>query len=91
MVVDELSDVERLLGIPESRKIRYSIIKSKSSCKRTCKGKWKKYEDLKLVVTHMGGGVSVGVINMEKSSLNKSRWRIPSTRKSRRSTGWRTY
>ena len=61
VVVDELSDVARLSGVPELRRISiFHALNQKAVAKRLAKESGKKYEDLKLVVTHMGGGVSVG-------------------------------
>ena len=60
VVVDELQDVARISGIPElPRKSIFHALNQKAVAKRYAKEKGKKYEDLNLVVVHMGGGVSV--------------------------------
>lgn len=61
IVVDELTDVARISGIPEiKRKSIFHALNQKAIAKRYAKEKGVKYEDLNLIVTHMGGGVSVG-------------------------------
>lgn len=61
VVVDELSDVARLSGVPELRRISiFHALNQKAVAKRFAKESGKRYEDFNLVVTHMGGGVSVG-------------------------------
>ena len=61
VVTDELADVARLSGTPDiPRKSKFHALNQKAVAKRLAKESGKKYEDLKLVVTHMGGGVSVG-------------------------------
>lgn len=61
VVVDELEDVARLSGVPElPRKSIFHALNQKAVAKRYAKENGKKYEDVNLVVVHMGGGVSVG-------------------------------
>lgn len=61
IVVDELTDVARISGIPEiQRKSIFHALNQKAIAKKYAKDKGVKYEDLNLIVTHMGGGVSVG-------------------------------
>ncbi|ADL53344.1 butyrate kinase [Clostridium cellulovorans] len=61
VVVDELDDVARLSGLPElPRKSIFHALNQKAVAKRYAKETGKKYEDLNLIVCHMGGGVSVG-------------------------------
>ncbi|MBL4933853.1 butyrate kinase [Clostridium paridis] len=61
VVVDELEDVARLSGVPElPRKSKFHALNQKAVAKRYAKEHNKKYEDVNLVVVHMGGGVSVG-------------------------------
>lgn len=60
VVVDELQEVARISGIPElPRRSIFHALNQKAVAKRYAKEKRKKYEDLNLVVVHMGGGVSV--------------------------------
>ncbi|MDD6400595.1 MAG: butyrate kinase [Lachnospiraceae bacterium] len=61
VVVDELQDVARLSGHPElPRTSIFHALNQKAVAKRYAKEKGVKYEDLNLIVVHMGGGVSVG-------------------------------
>lgn len=61
VVVDELEEVARLSGVPEiPRKSKFHALNQKAVAKRYGKESGKGYENLNLIVTHMGGGVSVG-------------------------------
>ncbi|MBE6063357.1 MAG: butyrate kinase [Clostridium butyricum] len=60
VVTDELADVARLSGVPElPRKSIFHALNQKAVAKRYGKESGKGYENLNLVVVHMGGGVSV--------------------------------
>ncbi|MBK1812487.1 butyrate kinase [Clostridium sp. YIM B02505] len=61
VVVDELEEVARLSGVPElPRKSKFHALNQKAVAKRYAKENGKSYEDVNLIVVHMGGGVSVG-------------------------------
>ncbi len=61
VVVDEMTDIARISGLPEiERKSIFHALNQKAVAKRYAKEQGKKYEDLNLIVAHMGGGVSVG-------------------------------
>lgn len=61
VVVDELEDVARLSGHPDfPRTSIFHALNQKAVAKRYAKETGKAYEDLNLIVVHMGGGVSVG-------------------------------
>ncbi|MBR6402800.1 MAG: butyrate kinase [Eubacterium sp.] len=61
VVVDELDDVARISGVPELPRVSiFHALNQKAVAKRYAKESGKKYEDLNLIVVHMGGGVSVG-------------------------------
>lgn len=61
VVVDELQDVARLSGHPLFPRISiFHALNQKAVAKRYAKEVGKAYEDLNLIVVHMGGGVSVG-------------------------------
>lgn len=61
VVVDELTDVARISGMPElPRRSIFHALNQKAVARRYAKEQGKKYEDLNLLVIHMGGGVSVG-------------------------------
>lgn len=64
VVVDELDDVARFSGMPEiPRKSKFHALNQKAVAKRYAKEIGKSYNDLNLIVVHMGGGVSVGAHN----------------------------
>ena len=61
VVVDELMPEARLSGVPEIPRISiFHALNQKAVAKRYAKESGKNYEDLNLIVVHMGGGVSVG-------------------------------
>ena len=61
VVVDEMKDIARISGMPEiKRKSIFHALNQKAVAKRYAKENNKKYEELNLIVTHMGGGASVG-------------------------------
>ena len=61
VVVDELTDKARLSGMPElPRRSIFHALNQKAVARRFAKENGKRYEDLNLIVIHMGGGVSVG-------------------------------
>ncbi len=61
VVVDELDKIARLSGVPElPRKSIFHALNQKAVAKRYAKENSKNYEDINVIVAHMGGGVSVG-------------------------------
>ena len=61
VVVDELNDLARISGMPEiERASIFHALNQKAIARRFASENNKKYEDINLVVAHMGGGVSVG-------------------------------
>lgn len=61
VVVDELQTVARYSGVPElPRTSVFHALNQKAVAKRYAKEIGKAYESLRLIVVHMGGGVSVG-------------------------------
>ena len=61
VVVDELEAVARISGVPElPRKSKFHALNQKAVAKRFGKESKRGYENLNLIVVHMGGGVSVG-------------------------------
>lgn len=61
VVVDELEEVARLSGVADiPRKSKFHALNQKAVAKRFGKESGKGYDNLNLIVTHMGGGVSVG-------------------------------
>ena len=61
VVVDEMEDVARFTGHPEF--VRHSIfhaLNQKATARKYAKSVDKPYEELNLIVAHLGGGISVG-------------------------------
>ena len=60
VVVDELQDIARISGVPElPRRSIFHALNQKAVAKRYARENGKGYDDLNLVIVHMGGGVSV--------------------------------
>ena len=67
VVVDELQDVARYSGMPEIKRVsKFHALNQKAVAKRYGKESGIGYENLNLIVVHMGGGVSVGAHNHGK-------------------------
>jgi len=61
VVVDEMDEIARISGMPEiQRKSIFHALNQKAVAKRYAKEHGKKYEELNLIVAHLGGGISVG-------------------------------
>jgi butyrate kinase len=61
VVVDELMPSARFSGVPELPRVSiFHALNQKAVAKRYAKEAGKPYESLRLIVVHMGGGVSVG-------------------------------
>lgn len=61
VVVDEMMPIARYSGVPELPRVSiFHALNQKAVAKRYAKETGKKYEELSLIVVHMGGGVSVG-------------------------------
>jgi butyrate kinase len=61
VVVDEMQDVARISGMPElERKSIFHALNQKAVARRYAAENGKDYDDVNLIVVHMGGGVSVG-------------------------------
>lgn len=62
VVVDEMEPIARLSGMPLiERKSIFHALNQKAVARRTAKELNKRYEDLNLIVVHMGSGITVGV------------------------------
>ncbi|MGL4402573.1 MAG: butyrate kinase [Fusobacteriaceae bacterium] len=62
VVVDEMEEVARVSGMPElPRKSIFHALNQKAVARRYCIENGKKYEEVNLIVAHMGGGISVGI------------------------------
>lgn len=61
VVVDELEPIARLTGLPElERKSIFHALNQKAVAKRYAKQVEMPYEEMRLIVAHMGGGITVG-------------------------------
>ena len=61
VVVDEMSDIARISGLKGIHRISiFHALNQKAVAKKYAKTVKKRYEDLNLIVCHMGGGISVG-------------------------------
>lgn len=61
VIVDELDSVARITGRPEIEKRSiFHALNQKAVAKRFAQSINKKYEELNLIVAHLGGGISVG-------------------------------
>jgi len=61
VVVDELDDIARFSGHPEiPRKSIFHALNQKAIARTHAKSIMRNYEDLNLIVVHLGGGISVG-------------------------------
>ena len=61
VVVDELQDVARIAGHPLFERVSiFHALNQKAVARSYAKSLNKKYEDLNLIVAHLGGGISVG-------------------------------
>ncbi len=61
VVVDEMDEIAKVSGIPElQRKSIFHALNQKAVARRAAKDINQKYEDVNLIVAHMGGGITVG-------------------------------
>jgi butyrate kinase len=61
VVVDELQDVARISGQPELPRLSiFHALNQKAIARTHARSLNRKYEDLNLIVAHLGGGISVG-------------------------------
>ncbi len=61
VVVDEMHDLARFTGHPEfERASIFHALNQKAVARKYAKSVDKKYEELRLIVVHLGGGISIG-------------------------------
>ena len=61
VVVDELQDIARVSGHPLFKRISiFHALNQKSIARQHAKSIMKRYEEMNLIVVHMGGGITVG-------------------------------
>lgn len=62
VVVDEMAPIAKLSGMPSiERKSIFHALNQKAMARKAAAQYGRNYEDLNLIVTHMGGGITVGV------------------------------
>ncbi|KXG75079.1 butyrate kinase [Thermotalea metallivorans] len=65
VVVDEMDDVARISGMPEiERKSIFHALNQKAVARRAAKEMGKSYQEVNIIVAHLGGGISVGAHHM---------------------------
>lgn len=61
VVVDEMHDVARISGMPEIDRVSiFHALNQKAVARRAAAELGEKYEEVNLIVAHLGGGISVG-------------------------------
>ncbi len=61
VVVDELDDLARISGLPQlPRRSKFHALNQKAAARRAAKALACSYQELNLIVAHMGGGISIG-------------------------------
>ncbi len=61
VVVDEMEDVARISGHPEFKRMSiFHALNQKATARSYARLMNKRYEELNLVIAHMGGGISIG-------------------------------
>jgi butyrate kinase len=62
VVVDELVDIARLSGHPDLPRLSmFHALNSRAAARKAAKSMGRKYEEVSLIVAHLGGGISVGL------------------------------
>lgn len=61
VVVDEMEQIAKISGVPSiERKSIFHALNQKAVARRVAQEFNKKYEDMNLIITHMGGGITIG-------------------------------
>jgi butyrate kinase len=61
VIVDELDEMARISGMPEIPRVSiFHALNQKAVARRYAREHWKKYEELNLIIVHLGGGITVG-------------------------------
>ncbi|WP_339187229.1 butyrate kinase [Bacillus sp. FSL M8-0025] len=62
VVVDEMSVLAKVSGMPEiERKSIFHALNQKAIARKAAASLGKRYENMKMIITHMGGGITIGV------------------------------
>jgi butyrate kinase len=60
IVIDELQDVARISGLPDfPRRSTFHALNQKAMARKYASERGKKYEEIDIIVAHLGGGISV--------------------------------
>ena len=61
VVFDKLEDVARITGVPSFRRVSiFHALNQKATARSYSRLLNRRYEDLNLIIAHMGGGISIG-------------------------------
>jgi len=61
VVVDEMEEIAKITGIPEIRRISiFHALNQKAAAREASRQLQKEYEECRLIISHLGGGISVG-------------------------------
>ncbi len=61
VVVDEMADIARITGLPEIRRISiFHALNQKAAAREAANKIGKPYQNCRLIVAHLGGGISIG-------------------------------
>ncbi|HUU05115.1 MAG TPA: butyrate kinase [Patescibacteria group bacterium] len=61
VVVDEMADIARITGLPEIRRVSiFHALNHKAAAREAAKKLERPYRDCRLIVAHLGGGISIG-------------------------------
>lgn len=61
VVVDEMDDIARITGFPEIQRVSiFHALNQKATARKAASDLGKKYDELNLIVVHLGGGISIG-------------------------------
>ncbi|QQF61500.1 butyrate kinase [Bacillus mojavensis] len=62
VVVDEMSELAKISGMPEiERKSIFHALNQKAVARKAAASLGKRYENMKIIITHLGGGITIGV------------------------------
>lgn len=61
VVVDELDEIARVTGLPQFKRISiFHALNQKAVARNYASSKKRKYEDMNLIIVHLGGGITIG-------------------------------
>ena len=64
VTVDQLEDIARITGIPEVKRVSFNhVLNSRATAIKAAEKFDRKYEDMRLIVAHIGGGISICIHN----------------------------